>query len=319
MTATPKVLTAAILLAMSASAGAQAGATANPQSPAGPRMQPSGAQQGGEAAPNRAQVQVQQAAPEVTVRQPNPQIIVRQPPPTITIEQAQPEIIVRMPEPDVNVTAARPEVDVRMPKPEVQIQRSQQQADLTVSTSRPQVEFERTGEPRMIYKRAEGKPTVRYERPGEDQPRSAQANAQNQQAAQPSAVADRERQTRERLGIGQPQDPSMAKGTPKAVPVGDLEGMEVRNARNERLGTIDGIFTTPSNNRYVVIAHGGILGMFEKEVALPAARVRLQDDYLLVNGVTEDDLDQMGNFREREANARRMNASDQVRVIVAQQ
>ncbi len=49
------------------------------------------------------------------------------------------------------------------------------------------------------------KPQVRYERQGEANRDSAQANLQKEQKGEPlAAAADQERLTRERLGIGQP-------------------------------------------------------------------------------------------------------------------
>jgi sporulation protein YlmC with PRC-barrel domain len=114
-----------------------------------------------QAAPEGAQVDVQQAPPQVNIQQPAPDVSVQQRPPEVTVTQ---------PEPQVNVQQAQPEITV------------QQQGE-------PQVNIERQGEPQITV-RPPGQTTVNSQPQPEQPPAPEQGQqAQDQQSGQPAPAA----------------------------------------------------------------------------------------------------------------------------------
>lgn len=246
------------------------------------------------------QVQVQQGAPNVTVRQPQPEIIVRQAPPTITVQQPQPEIIVRMPEPDVNVSLARPDVQVQMPQPQVQVIPPQDQSNVQVSQQQqqPNVRFERSGQPRVVYQQAPGEPRIRYESAANAQQESQQQQAQQQQAQQQSQQAAQ----------------TGAIGGGQRVLVSRIKDMNLFNARGQQLGDVERVVVGNDGRAYIVIGHGGFLGLGEKQVALPLENVALQGDRLVIRGVTEQQIEAMPAFNIGDGNFRELNDNQTTQV-----
>lgn len=79
------------------------------------------------------------------------------------------------------------------------------------------------------------------------------------------------------------------------VAVSDLIGMEVSNFNGEDLGDVNRI---AENNgvTYVVIEHGGFLGLGQNEYALPVARILMGENGLVMEGLTEDELESMPEY-----------------------
>src|SRR5918993_929158 len=207
------------------------------------------------------QVTVQQQQPNVTVRQPNPEILVRQPAPTVTVNIPQPEIIVRMPQPEVNVAQAQPQVQVNQPQPQVQVNQPQQ--------------------PQVQVNQAQGQPNVRIER-ADGQP------AQGAQTQQPATTQTQTAATATQTAT----TGTVAAGTGAArqFSVNQLEDMNVYNARGNQLGEVEDVLIGPNNQTFLVVAYGGFLGLGERQVVLPLDRFQLQNDRLVVAGMTEDQL-----------------------------
>jgi hypothetical protein len=239
----------------------------------------------GEAAPGRAaaggavtaaeatagQVVVQQPQPTVTVRQKQPEVIVRIPPPVITVQQPQPEIIVRVPEPDVNVAMPRPDVEVKTPQAQVQV--VPPAAPEGPAQGQSGVRIERTGEPKIIYQPAEGPPLVRYEG-------AAAAPAGGARAA------------------AEPAQTSALPTEIRAVAVDDLEEMPVFNGRGEKLGEIDEVLRGADGAAYLLISHGGFLGLGEKKVALPSDQFVFRGDRLTAESLTDEQIKALPEFKE---------------------
>lgn len=264
------------------------------------------------------EILVQQAQPNVTVRQPQPEILVRQAAPVVSVEIPQPEIIVRMPQPEVNVAMAQPQVEVRQPQPQVQVVQPEQ-PQVQVSRAQPQVMVQ-PAQPQVMLQQAETQPQIRYERAdpqvrvsqGQGAPNvrfeQMQPGMQDNQQAQINAQAQ-QRTLMDRLGsdpnatgaIGAAPNAQM-----RAMQVADLSSMVLYNARGERLGTVDRVIANPADNReYLIIAHGGFLGLGEQHVAIPVERVMMQgDDRLVIRGMTQADIDAMGNWRTQIQNPR---------------
>lgn len=272
-----------------------------PSAPQQAQAQPGPASPGGTSAP---QVLVQQAHPSVTVRQRQPEIIVRQAPPVITVQLPQPEIIVRMPEPDVNVSVARPEVQVNMPQPVVQVVPPQVRSD----GRQPNVRFERSGEPRIVYQPAEGQPQIRFENAGETPQNAAGAEPRT---TPPVGVSPQAAQAQ--LNAGRPGDaaanPAPVRAEPvqtgalppaagQAVMVSQLEDMEVYNGRGEKLGEVEKVVTGTDNVTYVLINHGGFLGLGTRLVAISSDQIALQGNRLVAENLTDEQLQAFPEFKE---------------------
>jgi sporulation protein YlmC with PRC-barrel domain len=267
------------------------------------------------------QITVQQAQPNVTVRQPNPEILVRQPAPTVTVNIPQPEIIVRMPQPEVNVAQAQPQVDVRQAQPNVQVTQPTQ-PQVQVTPAQPQVVQQQVGgQPNVQVQQAEGQPQIRYERAepqvtvnqtqGQPNVRIERAEGQPAQGAQtqqpattaqvpappaPPATAPAPATTQTQTAATSTQPSAtgtVAAGTGAArqfSSVSELENMNIYNARGNQLGEVEDVLIGPNNQTYLVVGFGGFLGLGERRVVLPLDRFQLQNDRLVLAGMTEDQL-----------------------------
>ncbi len=290
--------------------------------------------------PADPRVVVRQAQPQVTVNQAQPEIIVRQPQPTVRIDIPQPEIIVRMPRPDVNVAMAQPQVQVSQPRPQVQVQQPQQQPQVQVEQAQPQVYVQRSeaepqvqvqqaegqpqvryerAQPRVIVNQAQGQPNVRFERMDEGQ-QQANAQPQTRQQSQRQAYTEEQRRTlRERLTAGDEPETTAAVNQNfdmRPMRVGDLENMEVYNARGDELGEVDRVIVTPQGRHFVVVGAGGFLGIGRDTVAFPLERFGIRGDRLVIRGVTEDDIEAMDDYRDRLDSYQRMGRTAQAEMRV---
>jgi len=220
---------------------------------------------------------VRQPAPVVTIDIPQPEIIVRMPKPEVAVQQAQPQ---------VQVQQAQPQVRVEQPaKPQVQVENAQPaKVAITQAQTQPQVQVEQTGQPKVNYERAEpkvtinqpkGQPTIRVENV------EGQANAQTDNGQQ---VA-----TAEQTGAPQAQM--------QRVAVKRLDGMDVVNERGEKLGTAAGVVQgTADKKQYLVIKHGGFLGLGEKKTALSVDGLIMRGNQIVVPGLTDDQIRAMPRF-----------------------
>jgi len=262
------------------------------------------------------QVAVQQPQPNVTVHQPQPEILVRQPPPTIRVEMPQPEITVRMPQPDVNVAMAQPQVRVNQPQPQVQVvqpqsqpqvqvqrdqakvevQQAQGQPNVQVQQAQPTVRYERTGEPQVIYKPAEGQPQVRVEQVDQNR-QGQQANQQSRQAAQSTG--------------------SVGNVAAQPLTVSRIKSMKLYSTQNEDLGDVERVVQGADGKPYLIIGSGGFLGLGEKQVAIPAERVSARGDRLVVQGITNDQIKAMPTVDRNDRSYRDMDGNATVPLAAA--
>ncbi len=300
--------------------------------------------------PRAPVVQFQQAAPQILVRQPEPtvsvgqpapEILVQQPPPTISVELPQPQITVRMAKPDVNVAMAQPQVQVQQPKPrvqlaqpqgapavqvqreqpQVQIQRAQDQAQVQVQQGQPVVKYERTGEPKVIYKQAPGQPVVRIERTGQEPGSEAQTGSSAPAATQRHGMTAQERQRAEQRlmveDVNTAVPANAATGPARPMAARELDDLDVYNARGDKLGEVGRVVLDPRTNReYVVVEHGGFLGIGEDRVAFPIERFWMRGDRLVLRGVTEADIEAMTDYRDQSRNYQRVADNDQVNLRI---
>jgi sporulation protein YlmC with PRC-barrel domain len=64
------------------------------------------------------------------------------------------------------------------------------------------------------------------------------------------------------------------------IEVSELEGMDVINEQGEQLGNVNRVVHDMTDDRqiYVIIGHGGFLGLGEKEIAVAPENLQLTDD-----------------------------------------
>ena len=77
--------------------------------------------------------------------------------------------------------------------------------------------------------------------------------------------------------------------------VSDLIGMEVYNFNGEDLGDVERIAQN-GGETFVIIEHGGFLGLGENEYALPMARILMNENGLVMEGLTEEELESMPEY-----------------------
>jgi hypothetical protein len=281
------------------------------------------------------QVTVHQAAPHVNVRQMRPVILVRQPPPVITVEMAQPEIIVKMPQPDVDVSLAEAEVQVSVPRPDVQVMQPAQpmvdfhaaepvvsllpreSADVSIERAEPLVRYERMGEPRVVFRAAEGSPRITFEEISRDEALgfSSEASASGLRggvadasagagrsgtdatsggsAATGSTMTGASGQSMDGPGTASSSSP-LAGGTMLSA---DLEGREVFDTNGTRVGHIGGVMVDPQGSIFLVLERGGFLGR-KRLLSLDRFALSSDDDRLVVWNLTDHDIRRMADWDE---------------------
>ena len=297
------------------------------------------------------EVTVHDSQAQVRVRQAQPQITIRQAAPTITIDQPKPQVVVRMPKPDVSVDDSKPQVTVNVPKPKVKFEGTGQQAnvdvvgrnnqqgqvDISKPQQRPQVTFEHTGQPKIVYHRA-GQPEIRYEQAQANAAQSEQAQSSNNTGAMANNANSNGQNARQsnrdwvKRATAIANDRGNTAATRNAtngsavageaamtqVKVDRLTDMSVYNERGQNLGDVDQVIADKSGHQtYIVLAHGGFLGLFQDEVALPISRLTLRNDRLVVGGMTEQDVENMQDWDNRIPNHRQLDDQQTVSINTA--
>jgi hypothetical protein len=249
---------------------------------------------------------------------PQPEVTVQQAQPTVQVQQPQPQVRVEQPEqPQVQVQEAAP-ANVQLAQPEGQANVQVEQA------GEAKVTYERA-EPKVTINQAQGQPTIRMEnmngQPGAgdqagQQPAADQAGQQpaGQQGAQlrdsedpnktpeaqeGQAQGDQQQAAATQAGQQQGAQQPIAGGAMQRFAVADLDGARVVNERGDQLGKVDGIVqSTADQKRYVVINHGGFLGLGEKKVALSLEGLMMRGKDVVVPGLTDDEIRALPTFEE---------------------
>lgn len=253
------------------------------------------------------QVNVQQAQPDVTVSQSQPEITVHQPAPTVTVDIPQPEITVRMPKPMVNVSMAQPTVQVTQPKPTVQVmQQAQpqvqvepaqaqvnvdksagQQANVTIQGDQQQPKIAYTSDQaKVVVNQAKTAPSIKMEPAGLEETDSAAGGTKLNATPVVPVVADKA-----------PASPANDAADTKAVMASSIMRMNVLNAKGDTLGDVEHVLMSGKDHKaYIVIGHGGFLGLGEKQVALPLDSMFLRGNNLVMRGLTDDQIRAMPSW-----------------------
>ncbi|MFC3226850.1 PRC-barrel domain-containing protein [Marinibaculum pumilum] len=278
----------------------------------------------------KPEVVVRQQKPTINVQQPAPIVTVQQAQPDVTVNIPKPVVEIEMPEPDVDVASVEPQVRVRQPKPtirfvrpepEVVVQESEAQvevdaarpqvkvseasnvgADVTVDQAKPEVRFESGGDPNVDVEQGEAKVRVTGADEADVQVQQEKAevriqktadsdrNMQRQQQSADAGERDRQqaemRTERERVILVMQQHPMYG------ARVDEIVGDDVYSAEGEDVGDVERMAIS-GDRIYAIVGVGGILGLGDREVALPINRLAFADDRVTLPRLTEQDLESM--------------------------
>jgi sporulation protein YlmC with PRC-barrel domain len=268
------------------------------------------------------QIIVRQAPPTIIVQQPQPEIIVRMPEPQVEVSQNQPQVQIQQPEPEVQTQRAREaRVTTQRAQPQVRFERTgDPQVRFQEEQGQPRVRIERMqpGEQQQAYNQRNQQQYGQQDQSGQQFDQSGQQfdqsgqqfdqsgqqydqqQAYDQQQNQQGQQGQRfdEDRVRQAFEVGE-QQPGQQQGEvvarPQQVAASELAGMQVYNSRGEQLGTVDRVLQDPTQRQrhYVLLQTDESFGFEDNQVVLPLERVAMQDNRLVVNGVTEDDLQAM--------------------------
>jgi predicted outer membrane protein len=223
--------------------------------------------------------QPQQTAQNQAGQDPS-RIVVQQPAPTVRVDQASPQVTVQQPQPNVTVRQPQPEILVRQPQPTVTVDIPQ--PEIIVRMPQPDVNV------------AMAQPQVQVNQP--------QQQAQQQTAARPADTTA-------------PQATGALPGA-QALTVSRVNDMNLYNTQGNELGDVERVVQGPDGKQYVVIGAGGFLGMGEKHVAIPADRMALRGDRLIIQGLTEDQIRALPSFDRNDRSFRQLEGNQPVQVSV---
>jgi len=278
-------------------------------------------------------ISVQMTQPTITVEQPAPEIIITMPEPGVNVASAQPTVEVNIPEPRVTVRQGEPRLNVdldttagavaeRDPSLErmddggiMTVSKSGQGSDVlepvitymdgegepTVSINEvsPQVDYV-SAEPDVRFTN-EGEPSIEVVQSGEPKiviQESGDTAAVQSLTGDTASAADVQVEQRDPLDAfaADPSDAVVAGGAASSVTVEELDGLDVINGRGESLGSVERVVRNGTDT-YLIVEHGGwFLGLNDKEVAFPIDTVMVQDDNVVLRGMTEEQIDGMPDY-----------------------
>jgi hypothetical protein len=218
----------------------------------------------------------------------------------IDVTRSEPSVTVNDPqgEPQVNIArAGEPSITYESAQPKVEIQ------------GEPQVEFNQVGEPKITFETAE----QQQQRRDQEQQQLAAVETETETEADidleveevelegeleeveqevETAAMEVEAEGAELLTA---VDPTLDEGVAAATPVGEILDYDVVNAAGEDLGDAERIVRN-NGELFLIVSAGGFLGIGDKEVALPMSRVSIRDEMLVLQGLSEEELEQMPEY-----------------------
>lgn len=90
----------------------------------------------------------------------------------------------------------------------------------------------------------------------------------------------------------------------RSFAVSALMDREVYNLQGQQLGDIERVLMGEGNKMFVVLGHGGFLGLGEKQILVPMERIQVRDERLVVQGLTDDQIRAMPEFKFEAARSR---------------
>lgn len=270
-------------------------------------------------------VRVVTTPPQVTIDMPKPEILVEIPDPTVDVAMAEPRVTVSQPQPVVNVkqgevklevgdTAVAPsqseaEVDVSQSNPTVNIEKAEGSnvnvAEVTpevrYTAAKPRIEVSEEGEPAIAFNQP-GDANVRVRRMSADETRAAAAerSRQNETAAAETAgtaPAEREMAAAQTGEMTAPAKTAAADpaDTPRSVVAANLIDASVMGADGDTIGDVEA-FATRGGETYLVVGVGGLLGLGEKQIAIPLSEATFRDEAFHVPALTDEAAEEMAAY-----------------------
>jgi len=269
-------------------------------------------------------IQIEQPAPEITIIMPDPSVDVSNARPQVSINIPEPRVTVRQGEPKLNVdlntgasnseqlanlndrplarvdeagimtvTAAGVAVDentanINFVEPETSATVTYEGVEPKVQyiAAEPEVIMQASAEPEINVVHS-GDPKIVIKQAMQEEPGSLAADSTNTQAGGMSWNP---------TDAFAPDASRLLEGDAGSIVVADLEGMDVINARDEKLGVVDRVVKN-GNGTYVIIEHGGwFFGLNDKEVAFPLDAVVVSGKSVLLRGLSEEQIEAMPDY-----------------------
>ena len=285
----------------------------------------------------QAQPQITVEIPEIIVRVeiPAPQLYVLRQDPQVRVTSADPQVEVTQGEPRVSVRQADPNLDIDLGVEageapadgtsvadagqqdqgqeqvggDVSVEGTEPRVEIVQAEGQPQMTYE-TGEPALSYESAEpqisvmmaeqpqieveqaGQATIILETPEEREQRrqQQQANAGQQDAGQQD-VGQQVAQDGQSGSEG-----ASPTGNGGVMTVGEILAMEVVTADGEELGTPEALIDVNGETN-LVIEDGGFLGLGANSVPVRLSRVTIRDGQIVLENMTEDEIEAANNFQ----------------------
>lgn len=271
--------------------------------------------------------------PDVQISTDDPQVQVEQGEPTISVVQADPELNVDLgveagEEADETETADTDGNDTQSvagntsvddSEPQVDIQQAEGEPEISVQGGEASVAYEKS-EPRISVVMAND-PTVDVQQGGEanvvietaeereqrlSEQTQAQAPAQGDETAQPTdeqAQLTADGEPAESTEAAEGAEGEMAEGemadaeagNTTTMTIGELMEKDVMTSDGENLGRPAG-FIEENGMPVLVLTSGGFLGLGAKEVPVPMDRVSVENDVLVVETMSEEEVENASGF-----------------------
>jgi len=275
-------------------------------------------------------IQVNQKQPTIAVE--IPEIIVRidNPAPDIYVLSSDPEVQVSAADPNVQVEQGDPNVDVTQGDPQLNVDlgvdtdgSAADVEDTDTTTEMADIEGDQNvdgntevaeGEAQVDIIQAEGEAQVKVQQndanvayqsaaPNVSVMLAEQPTIEVQQGDEPNVVIETQEERDQRLAQqeaeqaeAQPQeDEAVVENGGEQVTVGQLLNMNVMTADGEDLGNPDAIIDV-NGEPNLVLSSGGFLGLGGKQVPVPLSRVVQDGGALIVDSMTENDVDAANDF-----------------------
>jgi len=272
---------------------------------------------------------VEQPAPEVTVQQNPPEIVVRQPAPIVRIEIPEPRVQIDMPEPEITVRVPDPDVALEMQDPQIRVEQEPPRVELVQAEPNVEVDVDEAEQAEPNVEAAEVAPIIEMGERAEPVVNIQRANPnvqfdaedpqiEFQQAAEPQVQINRigeQNVNVERPEDGEddaaPAEGEMDEGAQLDDPEGrwvigamltvedadvgeftteEIEAATLVNENGDVLGDVEEVVEL-NGRQYIIIGHGGFLGLGEHEVAIPLDAIHYDGEQLVLPDVTEQDIE----------------------------
>lgn len=167
--------------------------------------------------------------------------------------------------------------------------------EIVSAEGEPEVTVAESGEPLLAYETAEPEVTVIM---------TEQPTVEIQQTGEATLVLETVEERELRLQEQGEQQPSEVAEDPSAdggLTVGELLVMTILTENGDDLGAPEAIVEV-DGAPHMVLSSGGFLGLAESRIAVPMSRITMQDGGLVVQSLTESEIENADNF-EFDSNA----------------